>query len=108
MGAADAVVRAGVGATAALVDAKMNRMALSWVLFVASIVMAHAEPLAPPRHDRDPYRDLAPPAIACPDQQTIDEVEAMRRLGDREGEAITRRSFGCEPILRPRPGPFER
>lgn len=37
-----------------------------------------------------------------------DEVEAMRRLGDREGEAITARSYGCGPIIRPRRGPFER
>ena len=32
----------------------------------------------------------------------------MRRLGDREGEAITARSYGCGPIIRPRRGPFER
>jgi hypothetical protein len=44
----------------------------------------------------------------CADQQTIDELTAMRRLGDREDEAITRRSYGCGPVIRPRPGPFER
>jgi len=71
------------------------------------VVSAVAQPLEPPRYP-DPYRDLTPPSVACPDQQTIDEVEALRRLGDRETEAITRRSYGCGPVLRRRPGPFER
>jgi len=72
-----------------------------------AIAAAVAEPLERPPI-RDPFRDLAPPSVACPDQQTIDEVDALRRLGDRETEAITRRSYGCGPVLRPRPGPFER
>ena len=60
-------------------------MAFLWFL----IAMARAEP----RHhrDRDEWRDLDTPSIACPDQQTLDEVEALRRLGDRETEVITRR-----------------
>lgn len=32
----------------------------------------------------------------------------MHRLGDREGEAITRRSYGCGPVIRAPRGPFER
>jgi hypothetical protein len=81
------------------------------VLLVVLATPAAAQPLESPNdrdHFRDRYHDLAPPSVACPDQQTLDEVEAMRRLGDREGEAITRRSYGCGPVLRPRPGPFER
>jgi hypothetical protein len=71
---------------------------------------AAAQPLEPPNereHARE-WRFIEPPSVACPDQQTIDEVETLRRLGDREAEAITRRSYGCGPVLRPRPGPFER
>ena len=77
-------------------------MAFVWFL----IAMACAEP----RHhrDRDEWRDLDTPSVACPDQQTLDEIEALRRMGDRETEAITSRSYGCGPVLRPRPGPFER
>ena len=81
------------------------------VLFLAVATPAVAQPLEPPNerdHARDHFRDLAPPSMACPDQQTLDEVEALRRLGDREVEAITRRSYGCGPLLRRRPGPFER
>jgi hypothetical protein len=68
---------------------------------------ALAEPLERQRYlDRKRVLDLLQsPAIA--DQQTIDEVEAMRHLDDREGEFITGRSYGCGPVLRPRPGPFE-
>lgn len=46
------------------------------------------EPIERPHHV-DPYRDVRPPSVACPDAQTLDEIEAMRRLGDRHGEAIT-------------------
>jgi hypothetical protein len=79
-------------------------------LFLVVAVPAAAQPLERQHYlDRDRVLDLLePPSVACPDQQTIDEVEAMRRLGDREAEAITRRSYGCGPVLRPRPGPFER
>lgn len=79
---------------------------LAVIVTLFLILVAHAEP----RHhrDRDEWRDLDTPSVACPDQQTLDEVEAMRRMGDREGAAITRRSYGCGPILRPRPGPFVR
>jgi hypothetical protein len=82
---------------------------------IAALVAALATPAAAESLDRPtlseprPFlRDLAPPSVACPDAQTITEVEAMRRLGDRESEWITQRSYGCGPPLRPRPGPFER
>jgi len=84
----------------------------------ASIIAALAAVLATPaaaQLERQHYLDrervldlLRSPSVACPDQQTLDEVESMRRLGDREGEAITARSYGCGPIIRPRRGPFER
>lgn len=81
------------------------------LLLALMAVSAVAQPLEQPS-DRDlareRFHDIAPPSVACPDQQTLDEVEAMRRLGDREGEAITRRSYGCGPMLLRRPGPFER
>jgi len=80
------------------------------VLLVVLATSAAAQPLPPTDRDlaRDRFRDLAPPSVACPDQQTLDEVEALRRLGDREAEAITRRSYGCGPVPRRRLGPFER
>jgi len=68
-----------------------TRASLLWlVMFVGFAVMtwvtyARGEPLERPR-DLDPYRDIRPPVVACPDQQTIDEMTAMRRLGDREGD----------------------
>ena len=79
-------------------------------LLAAIAVPAAAQPLERQHYlEREHVLDvLQPPSVACPDQQTLDEVEALRRLGDREGEAITRRSYGCGPVLRPRPGPFER
>ena len=83
----------------------MSRWLLALFLALATPAAALDRPSEP---QRDPFRDLAPPSVACPDRQTLDEVEALRRLGDREGEAITRRSFGCGPVLRPRPAPFER
>ena len=94
----------------------MNKTVLGWIMLIVGLALivianvidrARAEPLERPRY-HDPYRDIRPPNVACPDQQTIDEVEALRRLGDRETEAITRRSYGCGPVLRRRPGPFER
>jgi hypothetical protein len=90
--------------------AALSLAAIAALLLVVMAVSAVAQPQPPTDrdHERDQFRDLAPPSVACPDQQTIDEVEALRRLGDREAEAITRRSYGCGPVLRPRPGPFER
>jgi hypothetical protein len=59
------------------------------LIVIANVIdRARAEPLERPRY-HDPYRDIRPPNVACPNQQTIDEVEALRRLGDREGEAIS-------------------
>jgi len=92
------------------VDGAMNSPLLTLLLAVIATSSA-AQPLVPPDdrdRARDHFRDLAPPSVACPDQQTLDEVEALRRLGDRETEAITRRSYGCGPVLRRRPRPFER
>jgi hypothetical protein len=63
------------------------------------------------QQDRDRFGPLIPSnrdIIVCPDAQTTEEMLAMRRLGDREGEFITGRSYGCGPVLRPKPGPFER
>jgi hypothetical protein len=94
----------------------MNKTVLGRIMLIVGLALivianvidrARTEPLERPRY-HDPYRDIRPPNVACPDQQTLDEVEAMRRMGDREGEAITRRSYGCVPVLRSRPGPFER
>jgi hypothetical protein len=83
------------------------RLYLAILFTFIAATTAMAQPLDRPRYP-DPYHDLAPPSVACPDQQTLDEVEALRRMGDREGEAITRRSYGCGPVLRRRPGPFEK
>ena len=52
------------------------------------IITARAEDIRSPNRDHETFRDLAPPSVACPDQQTLDEVEALRRLGNRFGEAI--------------------
>src|SRR5262245_32775098 len=49
----------------------------------------------------DPTNDPSIESVAFPDQQTLDEVKALRRLGDRETEAITRRSYGCGPLVMP-------
>ena len=86
---------------------------MKFASIIAALAAVLATPVAAQPHDRPTLseprdRDLAPPSVACPDRQTLDEVEAMRRMGDREGAAITRRSYGCGPVLRPRPGPFER
>jgi hypothetical protein len=88
---------------------------MKFASIIAALAAALATPAAAQSLERQHYLDreqvldlLRPPAIACPDQQTIDEVEAMRRLGDREGEFITGRSYGCGPVIRLRPGPFER
>ena len=92
-----------------MTDRKMKSTVL--VALLAAIASpATAQPLERQHYlDRERVLDLLqPPSVACPDQQTLDEVEVMRRLGDREGEAITRRSYGCGPVLRPPPGPFER
>ena len=80
---------------------------LAMIVIANVIDRARAEPLERPRY-HNPYRDIRPPNVACPDQQTLDEVETLRRLGDHETETITRRSYGCGPVLRRRPGPFER
>jgi hypothetical protein len=58
------------------------------------IITARVEDIRSPNRDHETFRDLALRSVACPDQQTLDEVEALRRLGDRETEAITRRSYG--------------
>src|SRR5262249_18394851 len=80
------------------------------VLLVVLATSAAAQPLPPTDRDlaRDRFRDLAPPSVACPDQQTLDEVEALRRLGDREAKPTPGRSPGGGPAPRPRFGRCER
>jgi len=80
----------------------MKPTAIIAALVVVLATPAAAQPLEPP-NDRDRTRDyfISPPSVACPDQQTLDEVKALRRLGDRETEAITRRSYGCGPLVMP-------
>ena len=85
----------------------MKPTAVIAALVLALATPAVAQPLARPTLSEPPDRDFrSPPAIACPDQQMIDEVTAMHRLGDREGEWLTGRSYGCGPIVLP--PPFER
>jgi hypothetical protein len=85
----------GEGNTMRTVIFRPGTFALAFVM-AALATAAAAQPLEPPSDRdlaRDHFRDIAPPSVACPDQQALDEVDAMRRLGDRESEAITRRSW---------------
>jgi len=74
------------------------------VAFVLAILIASARGEPKNRWDRDHethhelgWPDLAPPSVACPDQQTLDEVEALRRLGDRE-DVVCGSERGCRAI----------